>query len=86
MRLLLNIVVLASALFLPFVVTLLLLAFGALYFPRYVESVAFALLLELLYRGGEDGVWSAAGLLTLTVFAAFIAVETLRMFIRTQPR
>ncbi|MDO8520510.1 MAG: hypothetical protein Q7S52_00125 [bacterium] len=85
-RLLLSTALFASALLGPFSLTLALMVFGFLYFPRYAEPVAAALLVELLYRGEGGGMFEAPMLFTLVIFCIFMAVESLRMFIRTRTR
>lgn len=84
MRLLLTSLTIVSVLVGNFFLTIVLMLVGLLYYPRYLEVIAIGGALELLYRGG-GGLLGVAGALTIICFAAFLLVEVLRMYIRTQP-
>jgi len=86
MRIVFNCVLIFSVIALPLALTLLFMAFGALYFSRYIEAVAAAVFIELLYHGAEVGLFGAMGSFTLLVLMLVMAVEFLRFFIRLRTR
>lgn len=82
MRVFFDIFLLFAALVLPFPVTLILMLTGFLFYPRYFEGVAVALLIELLYRGsGRDMLGSDVPLVAFAIIF-LVVIEALRSFIR----
>lgn len=86
MRLFVSSAVLVSAVFGPLYLTLLLMSIGLLFYPRFWESIVAGILLELLYRGEGNTLMTAPAFFSLSILAAFVLVESLRMFVRTQTR
>lgn len=71
-----------AAIVAPVSVTFFLIICGLLWFPRHFESVAAALLIDLLYRGEGHDMFNIYFPFPVIIFACLCVIDILRTFIR----
>ena len=84
MRISFDILLILALFMAPFYITCILAFVGLIFFPRFAEFVALALIAELSYRGGDIHVASVAVPLIFIAILCFIVAEFLKAFIRTR--